>query len=200
MSDAKWYILASEPIVDHPFLKVTMEKLSLPDGQIIDDWPIVDACDYVNAVVFNEEGQALILEGYKHGVRRTSWQVVGGYLEGQEDPLTAIQRELLEETGYHSDEWRYLGSFVVDANRRVGTGHFFIGFNARPAAEPTHQDLEDFTIRWVSVKELLYAVMDGRINILSYALNITLALTTLSKLDQYRALSYLLANGNGPPR
>jgi ADP-ribose pyrophosphatase len=182
MDDKKWQIIESEPLVDHPFLNVAMEKVSLPDGQVIPDWPIVHARDYVNVAAFNEKGDALILEGYKHGARRNGWQVVGGYLEEGESPLAAAQRELVEETGYASDNWRYLGSFIVDANRHVGTGHFFLAADARRVQEPAHNDLEEFSVHWVSLKELKYALVDGRINVISYAVNISLALITLEKL------------------
>jgi 8-oxo-dGTP pyrophosphatase MutT (NUDIX family) len=195
-SGEKWEVIDSKLVVDHPFMEVAMEKVSLPDGRIISDWPIVNARDYVNVVVFNGLGQALILEGYKHGARRSSWQVVGGYLEPDEDPLSAAQRELLEEAGHHSEQWRYLGSFIVDANRHVGTGHFFLCLDAREIAAPTPDDLEPFSLRWVSLKELKYALMDGRISVISYAMNVSLALVALNKLSQNQVLTYLLAQSD----
>lgn len=197
MQAEKWKVIKSELVVEHPFVEVAMEKVSLPDGRIIDEWPIVNAHDYVNVVVFDEQGKALILEGYKHGARRSSWQVVGGYLENDEDPLSAAQRELREETGYESEEWRYLGSFIMDANRHVGVGHFFLCLNAREVTTPHPDDLEDCSIRWVSLKDLQYALVDGRISIISYAMNISLALMALNKLGRNEALSYLLSHSDG---
>ena len=139
MPDEKWSVSEERIIINHPFLNVSYQNLLLPDGRQIQDWPFVRAKDYVNALVLNPEGKCLILEGYKHGLGRASWQVLGGYLEIGEDPLTAVRRELLEETGYQSNEWQSLGSYVVDANRYVGTGHFFLAFNARKVAEADHE-------------------------------------------------------------
>jgi len=198
MCDGEWQVLSSEPVFDHPFLKVTMEEVSLPDGKVITDWPIVDARDYVNAVVFDEQGQALILDGYKHGMRRCGWQVVGGYVETGENPLRAIERELLEETGYKAEEWRYLGSFVVDANRRVGVGHFFLALNASAVAEHTNADLEESSLRLVSFDELRYALVDGRLGVISYALNVMLAFMALEKMGRNEeALAYLRSRSRG---
>jgi len=174
-----WHVLSRETIFDHPFLKVAVEQVRLPDGKVIRDWPMVHARDYANVLALNALGEALILEGYKHGAGCSSWQVVGGYLEEGEEPLAAIQRELLEETGCQSDDWRYLGSYVVDANRYVGTGHFYVARNVHKIAAPTSTDLETFTLRWVPIPELKKALSDGRIQIVSYALNISLALLTL---------------------
>jgi ADP-ribose pyrophosphatase len=179
MPEESWQVLGSEPVIEHPFLKVSVQQVRLPDGRVIPDWHIVHTRDYVNVFALNEEGQALILEGYKHGLGRSSWQVVGGYLEEGEDPLRAAQRELLEETGYAAEDWRHLGSFVVDANRHVGTGHFYLARDARPAARPDHDDLEVFEVRWVSLEEVGAALRDGRVGIISYGVNMALALLAL---------------------
>jgi ADP-ribose pyrophosphatase len=179
MPKEKWSVLDERVILDHPYLKVSFQDVRLPDGRQIQDWPVVQAKDYVNALVLNSQGQCLVLEGYKHGLGRESWQVLGGYLEKDEDPLVAVQRELLEETGYHSNEWQHLGSFVVDANRHVGTGHFFLARNAQKIADPDHDDLEEFSIRWEQPAEILQALNDGRVAIMSYAINIALGLLAL---------------------
>ncbi len=178
MPEETWEILSSKVALNQPpFLRVEMEHVRLPDGREIEEWPIVDARDYVNAVVLNEAGQVMVLEGYKHGLRASSWQVMGGYLEEGEDPLDAVKREMLEETGYASDHWEKLGSFVVDANRRVGTGHFYLAHKARLDTQPSHDDLEGFVIKWVSIAELKQALFDGRIALMAYAVNIALALS-----------------------
>jgi len=196
MSGEKWEILESELVIEHPHVEVAMETVSLPDGRVINDWAIVNAHDYVNAVVFDDMGRALILEGYKHGARRSTWQVIGGYLQAGEDPLAAVQRELLAGAGLESDEWRYLGSFVTEAHRHVGIGHFFLCMNVRQVSAPLLDDLGPCSLRWVSLQELRYALMDGRINIINYAMAISLGMMALQKLSQNRALSYIAAHRN----
>ena len=182
MKNGKWETISSELAIEHPFLRVTMNTVLLPDGQIIDQWPIVDARDYVNALIINGDGEGLVLEGYKHGHGRITWQTIGGYLEKDEDPFTAIQRELLEEAGLTCRRWKHLSSFVVDANRRVGVGHFFLGYGPVKVAEPDSGDLEPYTPKWVNVNVLKQALWDGRIGIMSHGINVALALLALEKL------------------
>src|SRR4051812_19419414 len=124
--EEKWEVLRTETVLEHPFLGVSMETVRLPSGRVIEGWPIVDSRSYVMVVVETEAGELLILEGYKHGLGRSSWQVVGGYLEDAEEPEAAARREMLEESGHVSEEWQSLGNFVVDANRRAGTAHLFL--------------------------------------------------------------------------
>jgi ADP-ribose pyrophosphatase len=179
MSEERWTVLDQKQVFDDPYVKVTMQQVKLPDGRVVTDWPIVHTRDYVNALVFDHSQRIMVLEGYKHGLGKSSWQVVGGYLEPDEEPLLAIQRELLEETGFQAGQWHELGSFVMDANRHVGVGHFFLARNARRVTVPDHDDLEKFTVRWVSLFELKQALFDGRVGIISYAANIALGLLAL---------------------
>ena len=176
-----WHVLQREMVWEHPFVSVSMEQVRLPSRQVIMDWPKIHTRDYVNVLVLNDAGEAMIIEGYKHGNGWSGWQVVGGYLEEGEDPYTAVQRELLEETGYSCDKWLYLGSYTMDANRHVGVGHFFYATGAQQIAEPNHNDLESFNVTWVPVKDLKYALIDGRIGVISYAANIALALLVIEK-------------------
>ena len=97
---APWRILSSKVVMHDPFLTVEMQQLQLPDGTIIDDWSIINAHDYAMIVAENQVGDLLILDGYRHGPGRSSWQAVGGHIEHGEDPLATAQRELLEEAGY----------------------------------------------------------------------------------------------------
>jgi 8-oxo-dGTP pyrophosphatase MutT (NUDIX family) len=173
-----WEVTGVRPILQHPFVTVTMEQIRLPDGQLIEEWPKIHTRDYVNAVVLNEAGEALILEGYKHGTGWSSWQMLSNYLEDGENPLTAAQRQLLAETGYRTSAWSYLGSYVVDPNRHVGVGHFFCAHAARPATPPENGN-PAATLRWVPITDLRFALLDGRIANLSDAIAISLALLTV---------------------
>lgn len=182
-SEGMWAVLKKQAVLEHPFVTVAMEQVCLPNGEVIPDWPKIYTRDYVNAIVFNDAGEAMVLEGYKHGVGSSSWQVLGGYLEDGEDPMTAVQRELLEETGYCTDDWLYLGSYVVDANRHVGVGHFFCGRNVQQVAQPASSDMEAAAIHWVSLRDLRLALLDGRIAVVSYAVNIALAMLLVPSLN-----------------
>ena len=150
-----WEIEEERVVIEHPYLRVHFERVRLPDGQVIPDWPRVHAGNYVNAFVQNEDDEVLVLAGYKHGIGRVSWQIVGGYIEDGEEALTTVQRELREETGLEAPIWESLGDFVVDANRHVGTGHLFLARGARQVAAPARDDLEAVEILWVSLDDPL---------------------------------------------
>lgn len=177
MSEKKWTVISRRPVVKHPQLQVTMEEVSLPDGNIIADWPIINVRNYSNAVVTSKSGDILVQEGYRHGARRSSWQMLERHLEnGQSDPFGAIEQRL-SEIGYISYDWEYLGSFVVDGNQHVSIAHFFLALAVEPALEEEalQRHLAAGSLRWVSRQEVQRALLDGRINVINNATNLLLA-------------------------
>ena len=170
-----WIVEKEEVAFKHPFMEVTLQQVRLPDNRVIPDWPIVSLRDYINVVALDGAGKVLIIEGYKHGVGRSSWQILGGYTEDGEDPLAAAKRELLEETGLVSNEWLPLGTFIADANRRASKATFFLATNCTKVAEPDNDDLEEYTLHWHTQEEVKAALNDGRIQVLGYATPLALA-------------------------
>ncbi len=157
-----------------------MEKHHQPNGIKNRDVQSFYTLDYVNVLVLNEAKQALVLEGQKAagGVR---WLMPGRYLQPDEDPFTAVQQKLLELTGYQTGHWAYLGSHAIDESQLLGVGSLFCAQQARQVAEPSPQQIMPYAVKWIPLTDLRYALLDGRINIMSHALTVSLSLLTVLK-------------------
>ncbi|MGF7176250.1 NUDIX hydrolase [Azospirillum doebereinerae] len=157
-----WTVLGSRDLLDaSPYLKVRAETVELPDGRRVDSFYQVDQPDYALMFVETEDGHVVMLRTYKHGARRVSLTFPAGALAPGEDPLAAAKRELLEETGYESDDWTGLGAFVVQGNHRGCACHMFHARNARKVAEPDSGDLEEMRIELHSPNDLIDAAARG---------------------------------------
>lgn len=150
---------------------------NLPNTRLYPCWypPQIDA-DYFNLLAFNEKGQALIIEDLTANSAWGSWHLVNGILDKKEDPILAVQQKLLTFTGFHSDNWLYMGSFMLKANQPDVNGHFFAAMGVKSTMNPHYFDPNACCIKWVSRKDLKYALLDGRIGIMSYAVTASLAL------------------------
>lgn len=172
-----WKTLSRRTVLEQgKFLSVENHSVQLPDGQVIDDWPWIITPDYINVLVVTQAEEFLCFRQTKYAVDGTTLAPVGGYLEPNEDPLTAAQRELLEETGYKAADWTYLGGYAVDGNRGVGTAHLFLARDARREAEPDADDLEEQELIFLSHSALEAALMAGEFKVLPWAALVALAL------------------------
>jgi ADP-ribose pyrophosphatase len=172
-----WKTLSRTPILDTgKFLSVEYHTVELPDGRVITQWPWVITPDYVNVVAVTAGGRVLAFRQVKYGVEGTSLAPVGGYMEPGEDPLAAIRRELLEETGYTAPEWESLGAYRVDANRGSGMAHFFLARGAQRVAARDADDLEEQELLELTRAEVELALRQGEFKVLAWAAIMALAL------------------------
>lgn len=166
------------------YLTVESHRVELPDGRIIDEWPWLTTPDYVNVVAVTDDGRFLCFRQTKYAVDGLSLAVVGGYLEPDEDPLAAAQRELLEETGYASDDWSPLGRYVVDGNRGCGHANLFLARNAR-WVQPIHaDDLEEQQLLLLTRVEVEQGLRTGDFKVLGWTTVVALALLELTRLER----------------
>jgi len=169
-----------EVLAYKPFLTLEVHRVRMPDGRIIEDWPWVITPDFVNIVAVTPDYRFLCLRQYKYACEGVSLATVGGYVESGEDLLVAAIRELKEETGYESADWRELGHYPVDSNRGVGSAHFYLALGAVKTSEPTERDVEEpeiVLLTWAEVEEALAA---GQFKALPWSAAMALALLRLT--------------------
>jgi ADP-ribose pyrophosphatase len=164
---------------DHPWLTVEHHTVELPDGRLLPNWPWIITPDYINVVAVTEDGHLICFRQVKYGIEGTTLGIVGGYVEEGEEPLTAAQRELLEETGYESPDWVSLGSYLVDPNRGIATGHLFLARQARYVTPRDADDLEEQEQLLLTREEIEAALENGEIKVLAWAAAVAFALRYL---------------------
>ncbi len=172
-----WKTLSRHTILNHSqYLVVENHTVELPDGQVISEWSWLITPDYVNVLAITKDGQFLCFRQTKYGVEGTSLAAVGGYLEPDEEPLAAAQRELLEETGYEASDWTNLGRYTVDGNRGAGIAHLFLARDARRVGAPNADDLEEQQLLHLNRSEIEAALAANEFKVLPWATVVALGL------------------------
>ena len=179
-----WQTLARRRVLtagDGRFLAVDYHTVQLPDGRVIEEWPWVDTPSFVNVVAETTAGRFICFRQTKYAADGVTLGVPGGYLEPGEEPLAAVRRELLEETGYAAPDWSFLGRYVVDGNRGAGHAHLYLARGAHPVQPIDADDLEEQEMIFLTRAELAAALAAGEFKVLPWATNVALALVELDR-------------------
>ena len=97
-------------------------------------------CDnWVNVIAMTVNGDVVLIEQYRAGVDGITLEIPGGTVDKTDaSSKEAGLRELLEETGYISDELVFLGR-----------NHTYLAMNARKHQEPVFDGTEAITLKEV---------------------------------------------------
>lgn len=171
-----WQVIDTEVCYSaQPWIKLSKQKVLLPSGQEVANYHKIDLVDYAGVVAQTLDGKFIFERMYKHGVGKVCLTLPGGGINANETPLEAVQRELLEETGYVAEDWQSLGSFVCDGNYGCGHAHLFFANNARRVAAPRTDDLEEMEIGLLSIDEVRESLRQGSFAVLGAAAGVALA-------------------------
>ncbi len=151
----KWELLSREEVFHAPpWLRVLVDRVRLPSGRIVEDYYRVEAPDFVLVCAFRDDGAVLLERQFKQAAGKILYCLPAGCIETGESPADAARRELLEETGYAAAGLDPCGTFLVDGNRGIGTGHFFIARGIRKVSEPHDDDMEVPDIHFLHSREI----------------------------------------------
>lgn len=160
----KWKIDRSETLLDTEWVKVCKDSVRLPNGQEIDDFYTVTIRDAAAIVALDEAGNLILKNEYRYCYGRSLIEVPAGTFEADEtDGLAVAKRELLEETGYVSDEWQYLGATVESSAKLTNYMHIYFANHCRKVSGQRLDATEELDVLVVPLKQAVDMVMDNEI-------------------------------------
>lgn len=160
----KWKTDRSEILLDTEWVKVCRDSVRLPNGQEIDDFYTVTIRDAAAIVALDEAGNLILKNEYRYCYGRSLIEVPAGTFEADEtDGLAVAKRELLEETGYVSDEWQYLGATVESSAKLTNYMHIYFANHCRKVSGQHLDATEELDVLVVPLKQAVDMVMDNEI-------------------------------------
>ena len=159
---APWKVLDSKYNYRDRWLALRSDTVELPNGRVLTPFHVIEQPDWVTVLAITHDGNIVLVEEYRHGARQTMVELPSGIHDGPGEPIDQIKRELLEETGFASDDWHPLGSFFANAPRLNNRVHCFLALDARKAAEPRLDDGEVILTHEVSLPRFIEELRDGR--------------------------------------
>ena len=155
--------ISSEEIFDGLVLHVVRDTVKLPNGHS----SIREVIRHIGAVCVTpvtENNEVIVERQYRYPLDRVILDTPAGKLDApDENRLSAIQRELREETGYTADEWTVIGDF----HPAPAYSDEYITMYLARGLHKGQQDLdadEFLDIYTIPLKDLVEDVMSGKIS------------------------------------
>jgi 8-oxo-dGTP pyrophosphatase MutT (NUDIX family) len=129
MQEHPWKTLDSEVIYESPWVTVTEDQVTRPDGSP-GQYAVVDVKDGVLLIAEDAEENVYLMEAYRYPTQRWAWELPTGGTEPGDTPEITAQKELQEELGLTSTSWVKLGEFSPSfAGTMRDRQHIFVARN-----------------------------------------------------------------------
>jgi len=134
------------------------------DGGPPRDYFVVEAPDWINVVPMTDDGRVVLVRQFRFGIDAPTLELPGGMCDGNEPPVEAARREMIEETGYDAREMVDLGWVHPNPAIQSNRCHSFLARGAHRAATPRPDPDESFEVVTVPASEIPRLVGDGEIS------------------------------------
>lgn len=185
----EWKEISCEHIVNDEWIDFRKSKYRFPDGSEFEPYYSYSRRDYVVIVATDENGKYICVRQYRQGIKKVTTEFCAGGIErldgkeygnrldalNAEDALEAAKRELKEETGYESDDWKFLLSVPSNATMADNYANIFVAKNCRKVSGQNLDDTEFLNVHIYDRTEIDKMIASGEfaqaIHILAFLLS-----------------------------
>ena len=123
---------------------------------------ILDSVDSCNVIAITPDKTVVMTRQFRFGIGDYTLEIPGGFVEKDEDPSDAVKRELEEETGYVSGNWKYLGKIPSNPVFQNSYIHHFVAYDAQPVGNLNWDDSEEIEVELVPLGQVKNDLLAGR--------------------------------------
>jgi ADP-ribose pyrophosphatase len=137
---------------------------------------------WVNVIALTKNREVVLVKQYRHGVKQVMLEIPAGIMDEEDgSPLRAAQRELLEETGYTSDQFIEIGKVYPNPATHNNLTYSFLALDVEQVGQQNLDETEEIEISLVPFDEFISLVKEGG---LPQALHVSALFFALSYLER----------------
>ena len=174
--DLTWEEVSTEHIIQDEWIDFRRSAYRLPDGNVFEPFYSFSRRDYVVVVASDCDGNYLCVRQFRQGIKEVTTEFPAGGLERSdgkeyrtggggscsEDALAAAKRELLEETGYSSEDWMHLITIPSNATIADNFAYVYMAKNCRKAGRQHLDETEFLNVELHTGQEIEELIRTGR--------------------------------------
>ena len=171
--DLAWEEIRTEHIIQNEWIDFRKSAYRYPDGRVFEPFYTYSRRDYTVIVASDEEGHYLCVRQFRQGIKEVTTEFPAGGIErsdgkeygdkeSAESALDCAKRELMEETGYYSDEWTHLITIPSNATIADNYAYVFMAKNCRKTGSQRLDETECLNMEKHTAEEIEELIHSGR--------------------------------------
>ncbi len=156
-----WNILGSKKGPDLKLFSSRFDHVENPRNGMTMEAVVIESEDWVNVVALTPGKKIILVEQFRFGTGKVSLEIPAGVVDPGESPFETARRELLEETGYCSENWKPVGRVESNPAFMNNECHFWLATDAIRTGKQSLDEGEDIAVVELTRDELQSAIERG---------------------------------------
>ena len=167
-----WEEISRETIIQDQWIDFRKSAYRYPDGRVFEPFYSYSRRDYTVIVASDEKCRYLCVRQFRQGIRQVTTEFPAGGIErsgdkeygdsaAAEQALDCAKRELMEETGYVSEQWTHLITIPSNATVSDNYAHVFLAENCKLSGEQHLDETECLAFEKHTADEIEEKMEDG---------------------------------------
>jgi 8-oxo-dGTP pyrophosphatase MutT (NUDIX family) len=158
-----WQTHETRVVYDNPWIQVREDRVTQPAGGP-GIYGVVHMKHVATGVVaLEDDGRVWLVGQWRYTLNAYSWEIPEGGAAPGEEPLTAIQRELREETGLEAQHWKLLQIAHTSNCVTDEVAYIYLARGLRRICDPDPEPTEQLRLQTLPLEEALDRVARGEI-------------------------------------
>ena len=172
-------VLNSVYISEHQYFKARKDAYLMKSGKKVDPYFYIEVPPSVTAMALTSDNQVILVEQYRHPIAKKIIELPGGFIDEGESPDIAIERELLEETGYTFEKLIPIGRTAGNPGVMNNYTYLYLALGGEKRAAQQLDPNEEIDIVLKSIEEVKEMLLKSEFIQSMHALCIFQALTKM---------------------
>ena len=138
------------------------DHVVLPSGIEIPEYYVLEYPNWVNVLGITKEKKVVLIEQYRHGLRKVSFELPAGVCDPGEEPLFSARREMLEETGYGGGEWQEWSVLCANPSTHTNYTYCYLAVGIEKLQEQALESSEEIDVHLFDVAEVEKMLLENQ--------------------------------------